>query len=177
MGQCASVGARKMVTFSSTHSLFCSTGVTLLFAMKSPTIQPLFQLKIRLDPESSAVFAQPTVHLLLEAQAQRAESEQRLLRIAHELRNRLGAITAAVEVLNIAHADGELALEAKAVIGRQTRLLAQMLRDIGAVPRGPAWDPAGVEQIVVDAALSWLASPRDSMPGVRADGVTMLESH
>jgi hypothetical protein len=140
-------------------------------------MQPLFKFKIRLDPQTSAALAPPTAHLFLDAQARQAESETRLVRIAHELRNRLGAITSALEVLNIAQAGGELAAEAQAVIRRQTRLLAQTLYDIG-VPPGHAWDGAAAEQIVVDAALSWLESPFDVMVDGRGnDQPALVESH
>jgi hypothetical protein len=134
--------------------------------LKIPTMQPLFKFQVRLDPRTSAALSRPAMHPSIEAQARHAESEKRLVHIAHELRNRLGAITAALEVLGIAPAGGQLAAEAQAVIGRQTRQLAQVLRDIGAVPDQHAWNAAPAEQIIVNAALTWLESPADLM----ADG-------
>jgi hypothetical protein len=123
-----------VVTIGSIHALFCSTGVTLCLRQQNTTMQPLLQFTTSPDPQSA--------------------------RIVHELRNRLGAITGAVEVLNIAESGGELAAEAQAIIVRQTRLLAQVLRDLGVMPHEHAWHDAGAEQIVVDMAASWLESPR-----------------
>jgi signal transduction histidine kinase len=115
--------------------------------------------------------ASSVAEALSQARARQHESECRLSRIAHELRNRLGAITAAVEVLNFAEAGGELAAEAKEVISRQTRLLAQMLQDIGATPRNGSIDSLAAEQIVVDTARWWLQSPGDDMlPSAGGDG-------
>jgi signal transduction histidine kinase len=95
--------------------------------------------------------------------ALRAEPEKRLELVAHELRNRLGAITAAVEVLNFADAGGELAAEARAVIGRQTRLLALMLDDLGIAQHEPAaHSPAPQQIVVVEAARAWLEDAWDT---------------
>jgi signal transduction histidine kinase len=122
------------------------------------TMQPLFQFKARLEAQSAAPLTGVPLRDVLQAQARQAASERKLARIAHELRNRLGAITAAVEVLNISEPGGELATEAQEVIGRQTRLLARMLHELDVMPREQFWNGAGVEQIVVDTAASWLQS-------------------
>jgi hypothetical protein len=141
-------------------------------------MQPLFKFKVRLDQPSSAALAHLSGRALMKAQARQAESEKRLMRIAHELRNRLGAITAAVEVLDIAQAGGELAAEAQAIIARQTGQLAQVLRDIGVVPGEHAWDAGGAEQIIVNAAWTWLESPYDAMADVGNNSKRgLLERH
>jgi hypothetical protein len=146
------------VTFRSKHALFCSTGVTLFVREQNMTLQPLFHFKAQLEPQSAAPLTRVPFGDVLQAQARQAESERKLAQIAHALRNRLGAITAAVEVLNISEPGGELAAEAQAVIGRQARLLAQMLHEQGVLPREPIWEGARVEQIAVDTAASWLNS-------------------
>jgi hypothetical protein len=166
------------VTFRSKHALFCSTGVTLFVREQNMTMQPLFHFKARLEPQSAAPLTRVPFSDVLQAQARQAECERKLAQIAHALRNRLGAITAAVEVLNISEPGGELAAEAQAVIGRQTRLLAQMLHEQGVLPREPIWDGARVEQIVVDTAASWFQSPPLvlSLRGAGEESRLVLES-
>jgi signal transduction histidine kinase len=144
--------ARGAVTFRSIHALFCSTGVTLWLRQQNTTMQP--HLQFTSNPSA------------------------RSARIVHELRNRLGAITGAVEVLNIAEPGGELAAEAQAIIVRQVRQLAQVLHELGVVPREHVRHDAGAEQIVVDTAASWLELPRVDLPGADGDDPTpaVLES-
>jgi signal transduction histidine kinase len=62
-------------------------------------------------------------------QASRAKDEF-LAMLGHELRNPLGAITSASEVLKQAPADTELAANARAIIERQTRHLARLVDDL-----------------------------------------------
>ena len=57
-------------------------------------------------------------------------SHQFLTMLGHELRNPLGAISAAADVLENAGADGDSAREARAIIARQTRNLSQMMNDL-----------------------------------------------
>lgn len=65
-----------------------------------------------------------------EAEAASRAKDEFLTMLSHELRNPLGAISAAVEVLDAAKAGDSNALEARAIIGRQTRNLAHMMNDL-----------------------------------------------
>ena len=73
-----------------------------------------------------------TARALSEAQARQAAGDELLARATHEMRNRLGAISAAVDVLQASALGGELAAEAQAIIARQTRQLSQILHDLRA---------------------------------------------
>lgn len=69
------------------------------------------------------------------AERQQAEAASRakdefLTMLSHELRNPLGAISAAVDVLDIAAAGSDSAAEARGIIARQTRNLAHMMNDL-----------------------------------------------
>jgi signal transduction histidine kinase/CheY-like chemotaxis protein len=55
--------------------------------------------------------------------------------LGHELRNPLGAISAAVDVLESTDTDGETAAEARSIISRQTRTLSHMVNDLLEVSR------------------------------------------
>ena len=55
--------------------------------------------------------------------------------LSHELRNPLGAIAAAVDVLDSPQTQAETAAEARAIIARQTRNLSHMLNDVLEVSR------------------------------------------
>ena len=61
--------------------------------------------------------------------ASRAKDEF-LAMLGHELRNPLGAIASAVEVLNRVDAGTEVAVNARRIIGRQTRHLAHLMDDL-----------------------------------------------
>ena len=61
--------------------------------------------------------------------ASRAKDEF-LSMLGHELRNPLGAISAAIDVLDAAEPGSESAAEARAIIARQTRNLAHMMSDL-----------------------------------------------
>jgi signal transduction histidine kinase len=65
-----------------------------------------------------------------EAEAASRAKDEFLTMLSHELRNPLGAISAAVDVLDAAQADSSNAAEARAIIGRQTRNLAHMMNDL-----------------------------------------------
>lgn len=58
-----------------------------------------------------------------------------LTSLGHELRNPLGAIAAAVDVLDSRETQGETAAEARAIIARQTRHLAHIVNDLLDVSR------------------------------------------
>jgi PAS domain S-box-containing protein len=69
------------------------------------------------------------------AERQQAEAANRakdefLTMLSHELRNPLGAISAAVDVLNAAEPHTADALDAREIIGRQTRNLSHMMNDL-----------------------------------------------
>ncbi|MBA3772057.1 MAG: response regulator [Ramlibacter sp.] len=61
--------------------------------------------------------------------ASRAKDEF-LTILSHELRNPLGAISAAIDVLDVADPGGPTGVEARAIIARQTRNLARMMNDL-----------------------------------------------
>ena len=61
--------------------------------------------------------------------ASRAKDEF-LTMLSHELRNPLGAIAAAIDVLDAADPGSQVACEAQAIIARQTRNLSHMLNDL-----------------------------------------------
>ena len=65
-----------------------------------------------------------------EAEAASRAKDEFLTMLSHELRNPLGAISAASDVLEIAPPGGESAIEARVIIARQTRHLAHMLSDL-----------------------------------------------
>jgi signal transduction histidine kinase/CheY-like chemotaxis protein len=65
-----------------------------------------------------------------EAEAASRAKDEFLTMLSHELRNPLGAISAAADVLDTANADSATAGEARAIIGRQTRNLAHMMNDL-----------------------------------------------
>ena len=50
--------------------------------------------------------------------------------LSHELRNPLGAISAAIDVLEVADPASHTGAEARAIIARQTRNLAHMMNDL-----------------------------------------------
>ncbi len=66
----------------------------------------------------------------LQAESANRAKDEFLAMLGHELRNPLGAIASAVEVLNSVNADTELAANARLIIGRQTRHLAHLMDDL-----------------------------------------------
>jgi signal transduction histidine kinase len=73
-----------------------------------------------------------------EAEAANRAKDEFLTMLSHELRNPLGAISAAVDVLESSDATSENAAEARAIIARQTRNLAHMMNDLLEVGRAIA---------------------------------------
>jgi signal transduction histidine kinase len=65
-----------------------------------------------------------------EAEAASRAKDEFLTMLSHELRNPLGAISAATDVLDAAVPGSPNAVEARAIIGRQTRNLAHMMNDL-----------------------------------------------
>jgi PAS domain S-box-containing protein len=65
-----------------------------------------------------------------EAEAASRAKDEFLTMLSHELRNPLGAISAAADVLDAAEPGSPNATEARAIIGRQTRNLAHMMNDL-----------------------------------------------
>jgi signal transduction histidine kinase len=141
------------------------------------------RLMLQYDPDGSAArFIGVTVDMTEQREADRARAEttQRalaareeaeaasrakdefLMMLSHELRNPLGAISAAVDVLDSNDVSSENALEARAIIGRQTRNLAHMMNDlldVGRVMAGKvmlAREPVNLAAIVqrVDETLA-----------------------
>ena len=66
----------------------------------------------------------------LEAEAASRAKDEFLTMLSHELRNPLGAISAATDVLDAAVPGSPNAIDARAIIGRQTRNLAHMMNDL-----------------------------------------------
>jgi len=66
----------------------------------------------------------------LEAEAASRAKDEFLTMLSHELRNPLGAISAAVDVLESADPATETGAEARDIIARQTRNLAHMMNDL-----------------------------------------------
>lgn len=64
------------------------------------------------------------------AEAASRAKDEFLSMLGHELRNPLGAISAAIDVLDVAPPGSESAGEARAIIARQTRNLAHMMGDL-----------------------------------------------
>lgn len=65
-----------------------------------------------------------------EAEAASRAKDEFLTMLSHELRNPLGAISAAVDVLDAGEPGSAIAGEARAIIARQTRNLAHMMNDL-----------------------------------------------
>ncbi|HZY19022.1 MAG TPA: ATP-binding protein [Ramlibacter sp.] len=65
-----------------------------------------------------------------EAEAASRAKDEFLSMLGHELRNPLGAVSAAVDVLEAAPAGSAEAAEARSIIGRQTRNLAHVMNDL-----------------------------------------------
>jgi signal transduction histidine kinase len=65
-----------------------------------------------------------------EAEAASRAKDEFLTMLSHELRNPLGAISAAIDVLDATEPEGQTAGEARAIIARQTRNLAHMMNDL-----------------------------------------------
>ncbi|MEO8655720.1 MAG: ATP-binding protein, partial [Ramlibacter sp.] len=97
-----------------------------------------------------------------EAEAASRAKDEFLTMLSHELRNPLGAIAAAVDVLDAAEPGTANAVEARAIIARQTRNLAHMMNDlldVGRVIAGKvliARQPVNLAQVVrrVDQTLA-----------------------
>jgi signal transduction histidine kinase len=73
-----------------------------------------------------------------EAEAASRAKDEFLTMLSHELRNPLGAICAAVDVLDAAPPGSQNAADALAIIGRQARNLAHMMNDLLDVSRAIA---------------------------------------
>ena len=65
-----------------------------------------------------------------EAEAASRAKDEFLTMLSHELRNPLGAISAAIDVLEVADPASHTGAEARAIIARQTRNLAHMMNDL-----------------------------------------------
>lgn len=65
-----------------------------------------------------------------DAEAASRAKDEFLTMLSHELRNPLGAISAAIDVLEVADPASNTGAEARAIIARQTRNLAHMMNDL-----------------------------------------------
>jgi signal transduction histidine kinase len=65
-----------------------------------------------------------------EAEAASRAKDEFLMMLGHELRNPLGAIAAAIDVLEAAQEGSAVAVEAREIIARQTRNLSHMMTDL-----------------------------------------------
>jgi signal transduction histidine kinase len=77
--------------------------------------------------------AQLTEHAVTarrEAEAASRAKDEFLTMLSHELRNPLGAISAAIDVLEAADPASRTGVEARSIIARQTRNLAHMMNDL-----------------------------------------------
>jgi PAS domain S-box-containing protein len=82
-----------------------------------------------------ALLTEQAVAAREQAEAVSRAKDEFLTMLSHELRNPLGAISAAVDVLEAAAAGSPTAEEARCIIGRQTRNLAHMMNDLLDVSR------------------------------------------
>lgn len=82
-------------------------------------------------PDTAAQDAQPAAAAAGgEVEAANRAREEVLAMLGHELRTPLGAIAAAVDVLDAVPPDGPVAAEARAIVARQSRKLVQMLNEL-----------------------------------------------
>jgi signal transduction histidine kinase/ActR/RegA family two-component response regulator len=109
---------------------------------------------------------------LLEAASNRARAERDsrtkdefLTMLAHELRNPLGAITNAVQVVELTHAQGERAIRAHEVIGRQVGHISHLINDMLDVERVVSGkirlnrEPLDLAEIVRQVVATFVANP------------------
>ncbi|WP_157267765.1 hybrid sensor histidine kinase/response regulator [Azohydromonas aeria] len=104
--------------------------------------RPLQAIGITVDMTEQQVAERERAALVEREQAARREAEaasrakdEFLAMLGHELRNPLSAISSAVEVLNRGGTDEKLAVNARNIIGRQTRHLARLMEDLLDVAR------------------------------------------
>jgi signal transduction histidine kinase/CheY-like chemotaxis protein len=107
------------------------------------------------EQREKALGALESAHRAAEA-ANRGKDEF-LAMLGHELRNPLGAIAAAVEVLNRTQGQGSVAASARQVIERQTRHMAQLMNDLQDVSRASAGKLMLDTRRIELAALVWRA--------------------
>jgi signal transduction histidine kinase len=104
-----------------------------------------------------------------EAEAASRAKDEFLTMLSHELRNPLGAISAAIDVLDAAEPGSQNAIEARAIIARQTRNLGHMMNDlldVGRVIAGKimlAHQPVDIAAVVqrVEETLALTGEARD----------------
>ena len=105
-----------------------------------------------------------------EAEAASRAKDEFLTMLSHELRNPLGAISAAIDVLDVADLASHTGVEARAIIARQTRNLAHMMNDlldVGRVIAGKillARQPVNLVSVVERVEQTWPspAKPRST---------------
>ncbi len=99
--------------------------------------RPLQLVGVSLDVSQQKTAERERAALVDASQAARQQAEaanrakdEFLAMLGHELRNPLGAIASAVEVLNRVDAGADVAVNARRIIGRQTRHLAHLMDDL-----------------------------------------------
>jgi PAS domain S-box-containing protein len=126
--------------------------------------------------------AQLTEHAVAarrEAEAASRAKDEFLTMLSHELRNPLGAISAAIDVLEAADPTSRTGAEARSIIARQTRNLAHMMNDlldVGRVIAGKillARQPVNLAAVVhrVDETLAITGEARGHQLKLRLDEV------
>lgn len=104
--------------------------------------RPLHMIAVVVDATQQKAVEQERAEFVAREQAARVEAENAnrakdefLAMLGHELRNPLGAITAASEVLNRIGSENPAAMSARLIIARQTRHLARLMDDLLDVAR------------------------------------------
>ncbi|HWP11948.1 MAG TPA: ATP-binding protein [Ramlibacter sp.] len=110
-----------------------------------------------------------------EAEAASRAKDEFLTMLSHELRNPLGAISAAIDVLDAAQPGSVNAAEARAIIGRQTRNLAHMMNDLLDVGRVIAGKITLARRIVNLAAIVQRVNETLALTGEAKDHLVRLE--
>jgi signal transduction histidine kinase len=110
-----------------------------------------------------------------DAEAASRAKDEFLTMLSHELRNPLGAICAAVDVLDVAPPGSPGAAEARAIIGRQSRNLAHMMNDlldVGRVIAGKIMleqQPVNLAPVVQRVAETLALTGQSKEHGLRLD--------
>ena len=110
-----------------------------------------------------------------EAEAASRAKDELLTMLSHELRNPLGAISAAIDVLDSAEPGSPTAIDARAIIGRQTRNLAHMMNDLLDVGRVIAGKIALSRKSVDLAAIMRRVQETLALTGEAKDHAVRLE--
>jgi signal transduction histidine kinase/CheY-like chemotaxis protein len=125
-----------IVAALSTSGLSLLVGLVLAALVASRIARPLRKLAAEGPKSLEGPVAVREIGMLRDALAQNAaDSRAFLALLGHELRNPIGAIAAAADVLETSDADGAAAKEARSIIARQSQQLAQSMHDLLEVGR------------------------------------------